>query len=150
MNSNQIREVVEGCVKRRGAHVIDLVMRGESGTRVMEVFIDAEEGVTTEVCADVSRALVTDLRGAGFRIDDYHLTVSSPGIDRPLRHRWQYGKHIGRTINVKFTDGDAGRECRGTLTSVDVEGITVIPSKSAEAVVIPFDAIVEARIVAPW
>ena len=50
--------------------------------------------------------------------DRYHLVVSSPGIDRPLKLQRQYNKHIGRNFTLKITSGSSAEQLQGTLTSV--------------------------------
>src|SRR5664279_4244237 len=96
--ADRFREIVETCAVKASAHVVDYGVRGERGTRVIEVFVDSETGVTTELCSSISRAITAAADEEHIVQDGYRLEVSSPGIDRPLRFPWQYAKHVGRKI----------------------------------------------------
>jgi ribosome maturation factor RimP len=146
----QLREMIEERVTRRGAHVLDFVVRGEGDDRVFEVFIDAEGGITSNFCSDVSRDLHRALEGTGTPRGSYRLTVSSPGISRPLKFPWQYMKHIGRYVHVKARSGDGHRDTIGKLISFHDNGIEVEVNGKNQHLRFAFDVIVEARVKAPW
>ncbi len=150
MTDPQIRDVIRAAVERKGVHCIDLVVRGDRAKQVIEVFIDAESGITTDLCADVSREISAAIDGENLLTGSYRLDVSSPGIDRPLRFPWQYRKHAGRRVTVKYRDGDQEQSIEGTLGTVGEDGITVETKAVAGPVIVKFESIVEARIPAPW
>lgn len=146
----QLRDAINSAVERKGAHCIDLVVRGDRAKQVIEVFIDAESGITTDLCADVSREISTAIDQANILPGQYRLEVSSPGIDRPLRFPWQYRKHQGRRVHVRYREAEQERSVDGTLASVQEDAIVVQVKNVAEPVLVKFDTIVEARIPAPW
>jgi ribosome maturation factor RimP len=150
MITPELRELITGAVERKSAHCIDLVIRGDRGRQVIEVFIDTEQGVTTDLCADVSREVSAAIDQANLFTAAYRLDVSSPGIDRPLRFPWQYRKHVGRRVQVKYRDGELVQTIDGTLTSVAEAALAVKTKGMTEAIEIPFACVVEARIPAPW
>jgi ribosome maturation factor RimP len=137
-------------VDRAGAHLIDLVVRGERGTRVIEVFIDSEAGITSDACTAVSRSVGEALEASREIDGAYRLVVSSPGIDRPLQFPWQYKKHIGRRMEVRLRPAGGPEQIAGTLVGVDEDGITVRTGKQGEEVRTPFAMIEEARVKTPW
>ncbi len=146
----QLRDAITAAIERKGAHCIDLVFRGDRAKQVIEVFIDAEMGITTDLCADVSREISTAIDQGNLLPGPYRLDVSSPGIDRPLRFPWQYRKHQGRRVHVRFREADKEQLVDGTLASVQEDAILVQTKNTAEPILVKFDAIVEARIPAPW
>ena len=150
MVSDQIREVIKDCVANKSAHVIDLVVRGEKGAQVVEVFIDAEEGITTDRCSEISRELSNAIDAGRLIEGSYRLEISSPGIERPLKFPWQYRKHIGRQMEVKVRSGQGTEKRVGRFLSMDDTGVVLQVGKKNENVQIPFDALVEARVKAPW
>jgi ribosome maturation factor RimP len=150
MITPELREIIAAAVERKGAHSIDLVIRGDRGRQVIEVFIDAEQGVTTDLCAEVSREVSAAIDQANLLTGAYRLDVSSPGIDRPLRYPWQYRKHTGRRVEVKYRIGDQVQMIDGTLSSVGETAVAVKTKSLSEPIEIPFESIVEARIPAPW
>ena len=145
-----LREEVATAVTRHGAQVIDVVLRGDHRRPVLEVFIDAETPVTIEQCTRISRDL-TGVIDAGRRLaGDYRLEVSSPGIERPLQHAWQYPKHVGRKVQVTVRTPDGSRKLVGVLTAAGDEGVTVAPGPKAEPVQLAFTDIREALVLPPW
>jgi ribosome maturation factor RimP len=150
MISPELRQAIEAAAERKGTHVIDLVRRGDRGRQVIEVFIDTAEGVTTEVCAQVSREISGAIDAANLILGQYRLDVSSPGIDRPLMFPWQYPKHIGRLFRVKVRTGDVTEEIEGFLIAASGEGIRLQVKGKSEPVDIALATIVEARVPAPW
>jgi ribosome maturation factor RimP len=137
----RLRELVAGGVERAGAHLIDLVVRGERGTRVIEVFIDSETGITSDVCSAASREVGQVIDATREIEGGYRLDVSSPGIGRPLTFPWQYRKHIGRSSPAERT---------GKLVSVDDTGVTIETGAGKEEIHIPFSVLSETSVKAPW
>jgi ribosome maturation factor RimP len=148
--SESVHDVIEACVSRRSAHLLDIVFRGEKGTRVVQVFIDSEEGVTSDLCAEITRDVTSAIDVGGFIEGAYRLEISSPGIERPLRHRWQYRKHIGRRLKVKVQLEGSTEERAGAFISMGDGVIVLAIGKKKEHLSIPFDDIVEARVAPPW
>jgi ribosome maturation factor RimP len=150
MLSTQVEQLVGECVVRHGAHVIDVVIRGQQHRTMMEVYVDAESGVSTELCAAISREISAALKMRPLLDTMYQLTVSSPGIDRPLCFPWQYRKHVGRDLTVRVTAGDGNEEHTGRLAAVDEQGLVLEEGKAGEQCRIPFETIVRAIVKAPW
>ena len=151
----ELRHAITTAIEREGAHLIELIARGDRSRRVLEVYVDAETGITTEICATVSRSIAAAIEESALIPGSYRLDVSSPGIDRPLAFPWQYAKHIGRTLRVvamPLSPGEAGtgqEAVQGVLKEVGEEGITLQPA-AGEPLHLTFAGISEARVVAPW
>jgi len=150
MISASFWNLVEENAAAHGAHLIDLVVRGEKGSSIVEVFVDAEEPVTSDLCAQLSRDFGGIIERNEFVRGSYRLVVSSPGIDRPMKYRWQYRKHIGRPFELRVREGDTARTVDGRLAEVK-EGGVVIENESTRAQVhMDFENIIEAKVKAPW
>mgnify|MGYP003393358448 FL=1 len=67
----------------------------------LRVFIDKEAGVTIEDCGKLSRLLNPALDVADDLPYSYSLEVSSPGLNRPLRHEEDYVRFIGKKVKIK-------------------------------------------------
>jgi ribosome maturation factor RimP len=69
-----------------------------------KITIDADTpgGITIEQCAKISRYIESKLDREK---EDFSLTVSSPGMGRPLRVEKQFLKYLGRKVEVLTTDG---------------------------------------------
>src|SRR3982751_2656574 len=70
------------------------VLAAELHGETIELYIDHPEGVTLELCERVTNALPELL-------EEYGLTVSSPGPERPLRKPEHFRRFIGRRARVR-------------------------------------------------
>lgn len=119
----------------------------------IEILVDRDSGLALEDCLSVSRHVEGNLDR---ELEDYSLDVSSPGVGKPLKLKRQYVKNVGRTVNVKRTDGTI---VEGILVSSDEEKIVVhtrtkeeVEGKKGKKWVerdeeIAFDTITETKIV---
>lgn len=84
-------------------------------------------GVTLEDCSEVSRDISSVLDVTDLIPHRYHLEVSSPGLDRPLKTEADFVRFVGHTVKVKLTApaADGQRVLRGTLTQAGGGSITV-------------------------
>lgn len=112
------------------------------------VYIDGDEGVTLDVCTQISRILESVLDPEPTMGGVYELEVSSPGVSRPLRFPRQYLKHVGRTLKIELIDGITAE---GQLTNTGHDSILleIRPAdKKGKSVSreIPFEQIKEAHV----
>lgn len=146
----RLRVAVEESAELHGAHLIEIVLRGSEGRAVIEIFVDTETGVTTDLCALISRELSRRIDAEELVTGSYRLEVSSPGIERPLKYRWQYIKHVGRTVRIRRKSAELVEEVTGTIAALDESTLSVQTPRGGPLVVIPFESIVESRIAMPW
>jgi len=129
----------------QGSHLFPVEVSIRPGNRIF-VYIDGDTGVTIDDCKALNRYLESQIDR---ETEDYDLTVSTSGADRPLRFPRQYPKHTGRTFEILLTD-DASLS--GKLISADPEGIILEPTagkkeKQKENITISFQQIKEAKII---
>lgn len=141
---------LEECVEKHGAHLIDLIVRGDKGKQVVEVFVDNEEGVTAELCAEISRSMIQTIDAARILPGTYRLDVSSPGIERPLKFPWQYRKHVGRPVTVNVRSESGARQEKGTLIACNPAEIVLQSAKAKVQMTIAVNEIIEFRVNSPW
>jgi ribosome maturation factor RimP len=116
----QIRRWLEEIFTTEGFEdcmLIDLVFSGE---KKVEVFLDADSGLTFKKCQRISRMLEAQIDEANLLGEKYVLEVSSPGAKRPMKYLRQFPKHIGRELKVKLKDGS---ELIGKLSNVENSNI---------------------------
>jgi len=149
--TGRIRALADEVIMGTGYFVVDVEVRGHKGTRVVEVYVDAETDLGLDDLADVSREL-------GFLLDvedvvdgSYKLEVSTPGIKSPITMPQQYRKNVGRTLRVRYQalDEDDEKNVVVDLVNADDEGID-IEYPNGETNRIPYEAINQARIELPW
>jgi len=141
-----LENLIEERISKHGVHVIDLIIKREGKGAAVDIYIDSEQGITTEVCSAVSREVGNVIQSAG--IIQNRLTVSSPGIARSLKYPWQYKKHVGRQLALKINDSERVTEVVGTLESVSDGELVLISGKIPKSVA--FSSIADARVKVPW
>jgi ribosome maturation factor RimP len=131
MSSASVVEAVRAIASRiaagHGLEIFDVQFRREASGMVLRIRIDrpgpaatAEECVSVADCAAVSRDL-----GVVLDIEDvvpaaYTLEVSSPGLDRPLRHAEDYRRFTGRRAKIVLRDKVDGQGfLKGRLAGVE-------------------------------
>ncbi len=97
-----VEEYAQRLVPSLGMELVEVQFREEGGQLVLRVFVDCEQGMTVDRCAEVSRALSDYLDVEDFIDDPYTLEVSSPGVERPLRSRADFEKFVGRKVRLKM------------------------------------------------
>ncbi len=65
MATSELESLVEDCISKLGVHLIDIVIKGDGNGKVVEMFIDSEKGVTTEICSEVSREIGGMIESSG-------------------------------------------------------------------------------------
>lgn len=146
---HSITALAEPIVAAKSAFIIDCVLRRERSSTVVELFIDSDTGVTTDLCADVSRELSMALDMNNVIDKSYHLVVSSPGIDKPLKFPRQYPKHIGRKVKVKHMLHGITEITEGELMFADDKTIELKENHN-KIVNIPFTQILETHVKPQW
>lgn len=131
-----LRRVVEPVAHAHGAELVDLEFRPERNGWVLRLFVEksgaAEKNLSTrdaaidlELCAGISRDLSPALDVADLISHAYHLEVSSPGVERPLRHERDFARFAGQKAKIKLSrpiDGTAARQVGGSRVVVGVLG----------------------------
>ena len=119
-----IWNLVEPVILGQDMEILDIEYRRESLGWVLRIFLDSDRGINVDDCAQVSRALGDMLDVADLIQGPYHLEVSSPGIDRPLRKPEHFNKHIGDIIEVRtISPVQNRRNFKGALKAASSEGL---------------------------
>jgi ribosome maturation factor RimP len=113
-----------------GLEIFDVQFRREGQGMVLRVQIDrpgpgatAEECVSVEDCAHVSRDLSAVLDVEDTIPVAYTLEVSSPGLDRPLRGPADYSRFAGRRAKLVLREAVDGQMFfKGRLDGLGADG----------------------------
>jgi ribosome maturation factor RimP len=131
-----VRGIAERVARSRGLEIFDVQMRRESIGPVLRVVIDkpapadgapepADESIGIQDCQRVSEDLSAVLDVEDVIDHRYTLEVSSPGLDRPLRHAADYRRFAGRAAKIVLSEPmDGQTHYKGRLRGV--EGDTVV------------------------
>ncbi len=127
----RLRALVVPTVEAAGFDLIDVrVHGGRRGARHIQVFVDRWAGkgnVTIEDCASVSRKLGAMLELEDASLAECALEVSSPGINRLLRHADDMQRFAGIRARITLHERiDAPRETAiGSIEGCDEETLTL-------------------------
>ncbi|HMS65087.1 MAG TPA: hypothetical protein PKD83_07520 [Ignavibacteria bacterium] len=103
---NDLKKIIDEYFENSNYKLVELVIRGEKGTKVAEIFADSREGVNIDELAKINRDL-NELVDLKLQVKELSkLVVSSPGTERSFRYLWQIEKHIGRTLEIEMNDGE--------------------------------------------
>lgn len=120
----RLRAAIEP-VLAAGRYDLEQLAVSRAGNRsVVRVVVDSDQGVDSDVIADVSREISAALDQAEaaegpLTPGGYTLEVSSPGIDRPLTQPRHWKRNRGRLVTVRV--GQATRT--GRVLSADDDGV---------------------------
>jgi ribosome maturation factor RimP len=138
----RVREAAERVARSYGLEIFDVQLRREPVGTVLRVTIDRPDpGIPTSPeddsigiadCQRVSHDLSAlldveddDLEAAALR-EAYTLEVSSPGLDRPLRHEADYRRFTGRLAKIVTTEPIGGQSAfAGRLAGVE-DGVVLL------------------------
>ncbi len=131
--ADRVRAVAEPVVASYGLEIFDVQFRREAGGMVLRLQIDrpgpaasAEESVSVDDCARVSRDVSAILDVEDVVAAAYTLEVSSPGLDRPLRHASDYERFAGRRAKIVMREAVDGQGFfKGRLAGLDAQAVVI-------------------------
>jgi ribosome maturation factor RimP len=148
----RIASIVEPVINGAGYVLCRVRLSGLNGL-TLQIMVERPDGtMTVSDCEEVSRMLspLLDVEDPVER--QYYLEVSTPGIDRPLVRKSDFKKWSGHIVKLETSRMVENRKrFRGNITEVTDTEFTLVPDKATygenSAVVIPFDAISDARLI---
>ena len=129
----QVRVVASRVAESYGLEIFDVQFRREAPGMVLRVQIDrpgpaarAEDSVSVEDCARVSRDMSAILDVEDMVPTAYTLEVSSPGLDRPLRRADDYSRFAGRRAKIVMRERVDGQGFfKGRLGGVEGSDVLI-------------------------
>lgn len=135
---NEKRYIKETGLETRIARIVEPVAN-DMGYALVRVKVTAENGCTLQIMAEDEngRFSINDCERLSKDISpaldvedpidrEYHLEVSSPGIDRPLVRARDFQRYVGHEARIELTELLEGRKrFRGIIKSADAESVTV-------------------------
>lgn len=120
--ADRVRGLVAPICSDLGLEIYDV----EHGPGRVRVMVDKPGGVDLDALAVATRLISRELDHADPVPGRYHLEVSSPGLERPLRTPAHYANAVGQTVSIRLLPGAADpRRVSGVLTGADDDGVTV-------------------------
>lgn len=151
--AQQVREAAARVAGAYGLEIFEVQFRREAPGMVLRVQIDrpgpgatAEDSVSVEDCAKVSRDLSAVLDVEDIVPAAYTLEVSSPGLDRPLRGAADYARFSGRRAKIVTREKVDGQTVfKGRLAGV-ADGAATVETDDGRQHVVPLDLVTRANL----
>jgi ribosome maturation factor RimP len=155
--------VIDPIARAHHAEVVGVDFRREQQGWVLRLYVEKEgaaaerlsvrdAAVDLELCAGISRDLGPALDVADLITHAYHLEVSSPGVERPLRHEKDFERFAGQKAKLRLrsptaSGGDSPqRVVVGTLVRTE-QGAVHVAEAGGRTHQIPLANIESARLV---
>lgn len=105
----EVRHLALPLAEEAGFELVDVEFQVQGRHRVLRVFLDRPGGVTVGDCASFSRRLADCIDMNQLLAGSFHLEVSSPGLERPIRTREAAERFAGSRVVVVAHEAREGR-----------------------------------------
>ena len=141
----EVWKLVEPVVLAEGMELIEVEYRRESHGWVLRLFMDQDSGMSVDDCARMSDVVGDLLDVAEVIASRYHLEISSPGLNRPLRRVEHFLAQLGNVVELRtLVPMEGRRNFKGILREVTPETITMECDGQVHG--IPFSQLDRARL----
>ena len=124
---HKLTAMLRPAVEETGKELLGVEFISAGNHSVLRLFIDHENGIDVDDCAEVSRQVGAILDVEDPISSEYSLEVSSPGLDRPLFEKSQFEAVVGETVEAKISMPLNGRrKFKGKLVAVENDSLIVM------------------------
>jgi ribosome maturation factor RimP len=124
---SHLEPIIEPAVEAAGFKLVRLRLMGGK-TKTLQIMAERPDGtMNVEDCAALSHALSEFLDAEDPIEGEYHLEVSSPGIDRPLTRLTDFARWSGHEARIELTQPDENgrKRFKGMLLGLDGSDIQI-------------------------
>lgn len=123
---SRISRIVEPVANRLGFSLVRVRVNGENGCTLQVMAEDSKGRFTIEDSEALSMDLSPVLDVENLIEREYHLEVSSPGIDRPLVRKRDFIVYQGHEVKLELLETINGRKrFRGFISAVEDDGVVI-------------------------
>jgi ribosome maturation factor RimP len=133
----QIKLTVEGC----GVTLYDIATARENNNNIFRIFITSADGISLDICEEVSRMIAPILDINEPMNGKYFLEVSSPGIERKLKKFEHFQASVGELVKGKEYSTE---KFDGKVICVDDEKNITFEDSEGDQFTINYDDILSA------
>ena len=141
----EISNIAKVKAKELEGYIVDVTV---SSSNDIVVYFDRKEGVKIDQCVLISKYINENFDR---EIEDYALTVCSPGLSNPFKVKDQYINNQGKEVTVKKNDG---KRISGILKKYDKQLTLEVKKKKKGSkadyiindIIIPFEQIKETKL----
>jgi ribosome maturation factor RimP len=131
MSSNRVKDIcsekLTPVIESLGYELVEVFYGKQQDGMNLIFFIDSPNGITIDDCEKVHRTIDPILDEINPTNDaHYILSVSSLGLDRPIKTDRDFARNMGKEIEITlFAKQDGKKTFKGVLTSYDDQSITI-------------------------
>ena len=148
----RLADIIEPVLIGIGFRLIRVRMLNQNGV-TMQVMAERNDGtMTVQDCEEISMAISPVLDVEDPIDKEYHLEVSSPGIDRPMVRKSDFVRWQGHLVKCETSILiDNRKRFRGKIVEAGADGFTLERDQVAygeeQKVTIPFTALSDAKLI---
>ncbi len=117
---DEVRQIATPLAEEEGYELVDVEQSATGRHRVLRVYLDKPGGISIGDCARFSRRLSDCLDMNQTVPGSYHLEVSSPGLERPIRTLEHVRRFAGQRVTLAIHEArDGRRHFEGILLGPD-------------------------------
>lgn len=141
MKTTEICEQIAApMIASMGFELCDVTFQKEYGDWVLTFYIDKQDGVTIDDCEAVSKAIDPLLDEYDPIDQEYVFSVSSLGIDRPLKKDRDFERAMGKELQIKlYAPLEKKKEWIGELISFNADSFAIRTEQGKELVILKKD-----------
>lgn len=147
----RITEIARRATEREGMEVWDVEVAGSGRNRVVRIYIDKPEGISHADCE-----LISEQVGTVLDVEDvvpgasYHLEVSSPGLERRLRHEGDFRRFAGSKARIVLREPLEGQKRWEAVIGNVEDGWIVLETTSGKTIRVRMEQIEKANLKFEW
>jgi ribosome maturation factor RimP len=148
-NTKVIKDLVFPILESRSVDLIDIELKGGSGSQLLRIIVDVDGGITLDQCVQLSREISDLLDTQDLITGRYRLEVSSPGLDRPLKTERDFKRNLGRKVRINYlSEQNEHQTIIGVIEVVKNNQVVVL--ENSQQVQIDLSKISVAKIMPVW
>ncbi len=125
-NPSAVSSLITSTVEDLGLELWDVEYVKEGSLQILRIYIDKNEGISTDDCEAVSRAVDPIIEKNNLFGDCDYLEVSSPGLERALVKPSHFEKYISEKVIVKlYAPINNAKSIEGILESYNDGAVTI-------------------------
>lgn len=120
-------EKINPIIEEMGYEVVEVDYSKQVDGMNLIFYIDNEKGITIEDCEKVTKVIDPILEELDPTDNKpYILSISSPGIDRPIKNDRDFNRNLGKEIEITlFSKLDGKKNFKGNLKSFSNDDVTI-------------------------
>jgi ribosome maturation factor RimP len=148
ISESEIRSYIKDICLAENVYLLNVDIIGGGRSRQVKVTVDTDKGITLNQCQHISKEISDLFYRKDIYEDGYNLEVSSPGVDKPLEHDFEYKRNIGRNLSVVYSDGDETKKVTGELKEFSGTDLQLLVGKDKKN--IPLAQVQRAKVKLKW